>query len=99
MVDYSPANVKVAVVVLKGMYRSQGQEPVGVQLCIDRMAQEFVWEREAKKYLLEVARRRHYGLRPMTVKEVIHLQEVNPEWEELAGEAPGEDEKLRKVRK
>lgn len=99
MVDYSPANVKVAKVVLKAMYRSQGQEPVGVQLCIDRMAQEYVWDREARKYLLETERRRHFGLRPMTVKEVIHLQEVPAEWEELAGEAPGEDEKLRKGQK
>ena len=99
MADFSYGNIRVAKVVLKAMYRSQGQEPVGVQLCIDRAAQEYVWEREAKKYLLEVERRRHYGLRPMTVKEVIHLQEVPAEWEELAGEASAEDEKLRKERK
>lgn len=96
MADYSDANVNVAVVVLKAIYRSQGQEPLGVQLCSSREDQQYVWRREAKKYLLEVERRRHFGIRPMTVKEVIHLQDVDPEWEELAGEAPGEDEKLRK---
>ena len=99
MADFSESNVRVAKVVLKAMYRSQGQEPVGVQLCIDRPAQEYVWNREAKKYLMEVERRRHYGLRPMTVREVIKLQDVPAEWEELAGEAPAEDEKLRKARK
>lgn len=99
MSDFSPANIRVAKVVLKAMYRSQGQEPVGVQLCIDRPAQEYVWDREAKKYLLETERRQHFGLRPMTVKEVIHLQHIPSEWEELAGEAPGEDEKLQRSRR
>jgi hypothetical protein len=80
-------------VVIKAMYKSLGQEPLGVQLSLDAVTQDLVWTREARKYLLETERRRHYGQRPMTPNEVMQLQEVPAEWDELAGDAPGEAEK------
>lgn len=92
MVDYSRANVLVAKVVVKAMYRVLGKEPLGVELCLSPAAREEVWEREAKKYLVEQYRRKHYGLRPMTPRDVEKLQEIPGWWDELAGDKPGEEE-------
>lgn len=96
MLDLSPANLAATVVVVKAMYKSQGLDPIGVQLCADDIAAAGVWEREARKYLIATAKRRQAGGRGLTVKEVINLQDVPEEWDALAGERPGEDE--RKVR-
>lgn len=93
MLDLSPANLAATVVVVKAMYQSQGLEPIGVQLCVDRVAQDAVWLREARKYLFTTAKRRQAGIRSLTVKEVIDLQDVPEEWDELAGERPGDAER------
>ena len=92
--DYSPANVRCALVVVKAMYRALGYDPIGVQLTVTPAAAEHIWEREARRYLLESYRRRHYGLRPLRPADLPYLQDVPEEWDALAGERPGEDDRV-----
>jgi hypothetical protein len=89
-VDYSRGNLAVAKVVVKAMYRALGYEPVGVQLALTPADAEYVWDREARKYLLEQFRRRHHGQAPLTPREVVRLQDVPVEWDEMAGDRPGD---------
>jgi hypothetical protein len=89
-VDYSRGNLAVAKVVVKAMYRALGYEPIGVQLALTPADVEYVWEREAKKYLLEQFRRRHHGQPPLSPREAVKLQDVPVVWDEMAGERPGD---------
>lgn len=73
------------------MYRALGYDPIGVQLAVAPADIDFVWEREAKAYLVEQARRRCYGLPPLSPKGLVDLQKVPQAWDELAGDRPGEE--------
>lgn len=94
--DYGRGNIACAKVVVQAMYRALGYDPIGVQLAVAPADIAYVWEREAKKFLVEQARRRHFGLPPLTPKQLIDLQAVPAAWDELAGERPGEGEHVAK---
>lgn len=91
---FSQFDIMTAKVVIKGMWAAMGETPLVVQLAIDGEAQENAWEYEAKKYLVENARRRHYGLSAITPQELVRNQNRPNDWEEMCGDAPGPAEAL-----
>jgi len=93
-VDYSQANIRCAEVLVRAMWRALGEEPLGVQLAVSPADRAWVWQREARRYLLETYRRRQAGLRPLRPADLSKLQDVPQEWDELAGDRPGEDERV-----
>lgn len=90
-VDYSAANLRCAEVVVRAMWRAVGEEPLGVQLANSPADRAWVWQREARRYLLETYRRRQAGLPALRPADLPKLQDVPQEWDELAGDRPGED--------
>jgi len=91
-VDYSPGNLLAARVVVQAMWRTLGEEPLALQLVDSPAARGWVWEREARRYLVETYRRRQAGLRPLQPRDLLRMQDEPQEWAELAGERSGEEE-------
>ena len=91
-VDLSEGNIRCAIVLVKQLYKAAGYQPIGIQLAITPETENEVWYREGKKLLLENYRRRQRGLKQITPETVHKRQDVPVEWDELAGEKPGEDE-------
>jgi hypothetical protein len=92
MIDY--ANIRATVVVLKLKCKLSDGEPLPVTLALSQNAKEEQWERLAHSYLLESARRKHYGLKPLAIRDIYRLTAAPAEWDELAGECPGEDDPI-----
>lgn len=91
---FNQFDILTARVLLKGMWAAMGEEPLVVQLAGDGEAADAAWTYEAKKYLVETARRKHYGLPPLTPQMLVAMQNRPNDWEELCGDAPGPEEKL-----
>lgn len=91
---FNEFDILAATVVIKGMWAALDETPLVVQLAIDGEAARAAWRYEAKKFLVEQARRRHYGLPQITPQTLLEMQDRPNDWEELCGDTPGPAEAL-----
>lgn len=94
MNHFSPANLQVALVVVKKMWDQVGNVPLSVQLAEGTTAEQWAWEQEARRLLvwnLECGQQQ----RQLPLDAFFRGAPRPPVWDEvLVGEVPGMDDPI-----